>query len=300
MPFSPVKTHLPSLTSPILAHIHLPKCAGTSFNRLLENGFGNRFLRLYVDDTFYLYSQAELIEHVSDPAVAAIASHFIREFPSSLAGRDLLYITFLRDPIQQFLSYITYCRKHYAAISIGDANLTASLPRNLSALSLREAAQWILTRKQRINFRENYATNYFAELAYQSRHGCGAVASRSYQRKRLGIAKQILRRFFFVGIYERMERSVQLLRALAREYDIEFPDGSITVENTSHETRDDLNWLHSDDQVGSLLLRSVKEDQKLYGWACKRFDLLESELGQASPARSGLRQLWKAFRATML
>ncbi len=298
MPLSTVKPGITSLNSPILAHIHLPKCAGMSFNRLLENGFGHRFLRLYVDDTFYLYSQAELIEHVADPAVAAIASHFIREFPPSLAGRDLLYVTFLRDPVQQILSYITYCRKHYAAISIGDANLTASLPPHMSALSLREAAQWILTRKQRINFGENYATNYFAELAYQSRYGSGAVASRSYRHERLGIVQQILRRFFFVGISERMERSVQLLRALAQGYGVEFPDGSITVENTSYETRDDLTWLHPDDQVGSLLLRSVKEDRKLYDWACRRFDLLESALNQASPARSGFRQLCRAFRAT--
>jgi hypothetical protein len=90
---------------------------------------------------------------------------------------------------------------------------------------------------------------------------------------------------------------VQLLRALARERGIEFPEGSVPVENTSYETRDDINWVHADDQVGALLLDSVREDQKLYGWALKRFEILESEMSQADLTRSRFRQFWKAFRA---
>jgi hypothetical protein len=42
------------------------------------------------------------------------------------------------------------------------------------------------------------------------------------------------------------------------------------VENTSADYRDDLSWINPDDEVGSLLLRSVEKDRQLYDWAASR------------------------------
>jgi hypothetical protein len=61
---------------------------------------------------------------------------------------------------------------------------------------------------------------------------------------------------------------------LARQRQLDFPPGAVTVENTSYEGRDDLTWIREDDEVGSLLLSSIREDQQLYAWALARFSRL--------------------------
>jgi hypothetical protein len=168
----------------------------------------------------------------------------------------MLYVTFLRDPIQQFVSYMTHVKKHYSAIT--SKSLLEAVPPDAPRLALREFAKWLLTQDRDIPFRENHNVNFF------SRHSAPAAPDR------LEAAKAALDGFFFVGITERMEDSMRKLRALTREAGLDFPPGPIPVENTSAEYRDDLSWINPDDEVGSLLLRSVEKDRQLYDWAAAR------------------------------
>ena len=41
-----------------------------------------------------------------------------------------------------------------------------------------------------------------------------------------------------------------------------------------------MSWINPDDEVGSLLLRSVEKDRQLYGWAAARVSQ-EFELGRS-------------------
>src|SRR5262249_10189049 len=67
---------------PVLAHIHIPKCAGTSFRILLERYFGPRHLRLYIDDTYFVYREDALRNCLlRDPEPRAFSSHHVRTFP---------------------------------------------------------------------------------------------------------------------------------------------------------------------------------------------------------------------------
>ena len=242
---------------PVLAHIHVPKCAGTSFRVLLETYFGPRHLGLYVNDTYFVYGDEALRSYLlQGPELQGFSSHHVRRFPHWLAGREMLYVTFLRDPIQQFVSYMTHVKKHYAEIT--SASLLAAVPPDAPQLTLREFARWLLTQDRDIPFRENHNVNFFA------RHSAPAAPDR------LEAAKTALEGFFFVGITERMEESVNKLRALARAAGLDFPPGSPPVENTSADYRDDLGWLHPGDEVGSMLLRSVEQDRQLYDWAAAR------------------------------
>jgi len=75
-----------------------------------------------------------------------------------------------------------------------------------------------------------------------------------------------------VGIAERMEESMNKLRLLTQAAGLDFPAGPIPIENASSDYRDDLSWIHSGDEVGSLLLRSVEKDRQLYEWAAARFN----------------------------
>jgi hypothetical protein len=250
-----------SEAGPLLAHIHVPKCAGTSFRVLLERYFGPRHVRLYMDDTYFVYSEEALRNCLlRDPLPRAFSSHHVRTFPSRLGGREMLYVTFLRDPVEQFVSYMTHVRKHYSGIT--SRTLLESLPPNAPQLTLREFAHWLLTQDRDIPFRENHNVNFFA------RHSAPAEADR------LEAAKAALSRFFFVGISDRMDESMEKLRALAQGAGLEFPADALSVENTSGEFRDDLGWIDPADEVGAMLLHSVERDRRLYDWAVERFDAI--------------------------
>jgi hypothetical protein len=243
--------------APVWAHIHVPKCAGTSFRVLLETYFGPRHLGLYVNDTYFVYGDETIRGYLlQSPDVRGFSSHHVRSFPRWLAGREALYVTFLRDPVQQFVSYMTHIKKHYAEIT--SESLLAAVPRDASQLTLREFARWLLTQDCEIPFRENHNVNFFA------RHSAPAASDR------LEAAIAALEGFFFVGITERMDESINKLRTLARAAGVEFPPGPIPVENTSADYRDDLGWIHPGDEVGSILLRSVEKDRQLYDWAAAR------------------------------
>ena len=243
--------------SPVLAHIHVPKCAGTSLRVLLTRHFGPRHLPLYVDDTYFVYGEEALRSYLlQDPEIWGFSSHHVRAFPRWLAGRKMLYVTFLRDPIEQFVSYMTHFKKYYPTIT--SQSLLEAVPPDAPQLPLREFAKWLLTQDRDIPFCENHNVNFF------SRHNAPAAPDR------LQAAKAALEEFFFVGITERMEESMAKLRALAQAAGLEFPPGPLPVENTSAEYRDDLSWINPDDEVGSLLLRSVEKDRQLYDWAAAR------------------------------
>lgn len=242
---------------PILAHIHVPKCAGTSFRVLQEQYFGTKHLGLYVDDTYFVFSQETLRGYLlQDRSVRALSSHHVRRFPHWLAGREMFYVTFLRDPIQQFVSYMTHIKKHYATLT--SRSLLESVPPDAPHLPLREFARWLLTQDRDIPFRENHNVNFF------SRHTAPETADR------LAAAKTALGDFFFVGLSERMEESIEKLRARAGEAGLEFPPGPIPFENSSSDYRDDLSWINPHDEVGALLLHSVEKDRQLYEWAAAR------------------------------
>jgi hypothetical protein len=244
---------------PVLAHIHVPKCAGTSFRILLENYFGTGHLRLYVNDTYFVYTEEALRNYLLPaPETRAFSSHHVRTFPRWLAGREMLYITFLRDPVQQFISYMTHIKKNYVGIT--SQSLLEAVPPDAPHLTLREFAKWLLTQERDIPFRENHNVNFFARHSYPA------------SRDRLEAARQALSGFFFVGITEKMDESVSKLQALARAAGIDFPQDPVSTENTSSDYRDDLSWLHPADEIGAMLLRSVEKDQQLYDWAVARLE----------------------------
>ncbi len=245
--------------APLLGHVHVPKCAGTSFRILLERYFGPRHMRLYIDDTYFVYGVDDLRHRfLQHPDVRAFSCHHVRWFPRWLAGREMLYVTFLRDPIQQFVSYMTHIKKHFSGIT--SRSLLESVPPYAPRLTSREFAKWLLTQDRDIPFRENHNVNFFARHTFPQR------------ADRLEAAQEALSSFFFVGVTERMDESVGALRQVAQAEGLDFPPGPISIENTSSDFRDDLSWINPDDQVGRMLLSSVELDQQLYDWAVARLN----------------------------
>jgi hypothetical protein len=260
------------LVDPVILHIHVPKCGGTAFCNFLKDHYGSAHLSLYASDEFFIYTEKELVRYLADRNVRSISTHRVRTFPERLAGRDLLYITFLRNPIDQFISYITYVKKNFQDLR-HDQALMACLPPDVASLSIREIAHWILTRDAEINFQENFTVNFFSRYTLcDSPNGLDIA---QYRKQRLATAKKVLEDFLFVGCADDMNRSISLLRKRVEAANLPFPPGEIPFENMSLDFRGDLSWINSDDEVGSLLLDSVREDQQLYDWAQIR--LLEWE-----------------------
>jgi hypothetical protein len=256
------------MRAPLIAHIHVPKTAGTSFRSMLEKRFGADHANLYVDDTFFVYPETEIETVVAaHPGLRSLSSHFIRTYPPRVAGREVLYVTFLRKPVEQFISYLTYAKKHYDKIP--DQGLLECLPERAPQMPLREIARWVLSHPG-VPYYENYLVNYFAECQYKKVGG--GIDDGQYPAARLAIAKTVLANFFLTGITERMDESVRRFQVLGEQYGIEVPSGVVQVENVSREFRDDLRWIDPGDEVGAMLLASVAEDQKLYDWALARFE----------------------------
>ena len=134
----------------------------------------------------------------------------MRTFPDRVDGRDVLYVTFLRNPIDQFISYITHIKKNYHVIV--DKPLLSALPPDPTQMSVREIARWLLTCEQEVNFHENYTVNFFARYSVPGETG-PFRKDKKYVKRRLSAAMGILDRFFFVGIAEQMDLSVALLRS---------------------------------------------------------------------------------------
>lgn len=266
------RRYVQPLPDPLIAHIHVPKCGGTSFRHFLTKHYGPSHLELYVADTFFVYSEEELTAAVKDRSVTGFSSHFVRTFPEKLAGRDVLYITFLRDPIDQFVSYITYVKKNFH--SIQDVPLLSCFPPDPPSLSVRDIAHWILTSNREINFRENYSVNFFARYSLLAEAG-PRRSDNAYRKRRVSTAERILQRFFFVGVSEQMDQSIAVLGELMKRVGLNLPEGDIPLENTSYEFRDDLSWIRPDDPVGRLLLNSIQEDQQLYRFALTRLRTLK-------------------------
>jgi hypothetical protein len=268
------------MAPPLIVHVHVPKTAGSSFRTLLQKYFGPDHANLYTASTHY-YSESYLEEFIAgSPSLRSMSSHFIRTFPPRICDRTVLYVTFLRDPLEHFISYLTYSKKYFERLSEG---ALSELPPRASTLSSRDFADWIIVRNK-VPYRENFQSNFFARIHFLALHP--ERDERLYLASRPLLVRTILQQFFFVGVAERMEESLRCLACLGRQFDVEFPGGPIGIENVSSDYRDSLEWIHAGDEVGARLLASLAEDRRLYEWNLARFEGVLAAADRADQARA--------------
>ena len=89
----------------IICHYHIFKTAGTSFERVLRNNFGQRHLSFDGPKTSSMITQTELIKVINThPNVASISSHQIT-LPAPVSDQFLaLPVVFVRHPILRIRS----------------------------------------------------------------------------------------------------------------------------------------------------------------------------------------------------
>ncbi len=256
-------------SAPILIHVHVPRTAGTSLNQILRESFGKRHVELYFSDPQFVLPPEELDRIVASKAgVASISSHSIRVYRPWLAGRKALYISLLREPVDRFLSNMSFIRKHYRSL---DPAHRRNCPPNAHELSVREIAAWCLARGGELN-RLGNATHFLAGA--QRVHGSHV---REYEASLADFARRVLDGFFFVGLTERFEEGLRVLARRLHEHGHTLKLRPCR-SNTSRDALGDCGWVRAEDPVGKQVLDYVAVDRPLYRYACARFS---RELQQA-------------------
>lgn len=276
-----MQTLQPSDNPPLLVHVHIHKCAGRALTDLLERSFPHSHLNAYRTEPFSSYLPEELDALLARcPRIHSISSHNIRIFPEKIGSRQALYVTFLRHPLDWFVSYLTYVQQDYAQLSPVHRQ---TLPDQADQLPLAELAAEVIDRHLRAPKTYSTFIRYIAESTY--RHQLGRVmdmpaweqslegtTATLFRERGLEMARQILERFFFVGIQERMDASLDALRARLGTAGMRLGDQPLREINVSRHRRDDLNWLNADHPTGRVARQWLQEDIALYEWAVSRLD----------------------------
>jgi hypothetical protein len=254
--------------SSLIIHAHIPKTAGLAFRGLLEQNFPGKFVSLQLAHPQQYCSIPEFEEYLRvNPNAEVVSTHFLRAFPETLAGRKILYLTFLRDPLELTLSLFRFLRKSYASLSDEQKR---TLPSNIETLSLRDIAQfhietWFDERQQ-----FSMQTAFFSPIPNvkltEQPSGYGF-----YGKDSLVDACNALNKFFFVGLVERMPESLRLLQHKLDGVGIPFEGSGMKVVNSTERLSGEATWLHEYDVVGRIILGANQSDHKLYRICSDKF-----------------------------
>ncbi|MBV8582119.1 MAG: hypothetical protein JOZ86_15955 [Candidatus Eremiobacteraeota bacterium] len=249
----------------VLVHVHIPKSGGTSVRVWLYRGCPYGFGAWYPD---YDFDETTLAAAgLGDPRLRALSTHNIRRFPAVSCGRTMRYVTLLRDPVEQHLSFV-----HYLKQMIADGVMPPlALPPDAASLSSRALTAWLLDSAPD-GAHDDPQTAFLADHAWRERAADPADAA-AYRRERLGLAMDVLRGFAAVGTLERLHDSLDLVRRRAEAWGFALrPAREVGHENVTQIPRDDASWVSEDDAVGRRFLASVADDRALYAYAERLLD----------------------------
>lgn len=246
-----------------LYYLHIPKTAGTSLTSFLDAQFDRSQI-----------CPAQLLPELFELNSDAISKYdFFRGHLwfglNSYVGRDLNYITMLRDPVQRTISWYSHVKRDVNAYRHDRV-----VKENWSLFDFvsDKETQWDMVNAQTIFL----AADLDFEKLSKDPVGYGRAVIKSYaarnkDRELLDLAKSRLERFMFFGITERMNHSLHLLSHILDVY----PQFSREKLNVS-ENRP------MDDEISSDTIHAIREitslDQELYDWAVKTFDSRYDEL----------------------
>ncbi len=232
---------------PLLAFVHIPKTAGGTVNSM--------FLSVYDSVDVgkagnYMRSIERTTDKIKRPRVTkakvAIGHVPLGVFRESLPP-ETRYMTFLREPVERVLS-------HYYRHIDHKAKETNSLEEALEA-----------------------RTPEICDLSTRFLSG-GTSASEELPDSALDDAKANLREFAFVGIQERFEESVALLKRM-----LEL--GPVSYEN-QHVSRDRPSADGISPDQRRLILEHNARDLALYEYACGLFEQAAAEAGPGLAAEA--------------
>lgn len=235
---------------PLLFHVHIPKNGGSSVNDVLFENFGYRYVPIYKHDPWERQGTADIAEMIETrPHALASGSHTLREFPASVAGRPILYFTFLRRPLYRHLSYFRYSKKHYHTFS---EEHRKSLPKNFMEMTPLDYLRFVDDLFKR-GYGWGQLSHFSAKLSAQE-------------------AIETLDGFFCVGLVEQMERGLRLLSRQCEAAGVHLP--VIDMPQRANTTEDLYDSARVTADIEKLADGLLTEEESLYCWAASRFERL--------------------------
>ena len=227
--------------------IHIPRTAGTTFSDILKKNFKEKYIRVYGMKKRDFFSDEEVKAlAVFFPDAECISAH---EFACPLPQPDnsntnkiiqYQFITFLREPVARAFSHYFYNRERWRKGII------------------------------KKDFVEELFPIYFKKTNEQAREISGGrwvyladmqtyILDRNYN---LEAAKNRMKNeFFFVGVTERFEESLIILRRKIREAGINFRIGYFK-KNVSLKKKPE-----PDPETYNMVLAENRRDKELYDYA---------------------------------
>lgn len=271
----------------VFVHVHIHKCAGKAFGDLIHESFGAHHLDMYRDDIYTSWRPDEVASVLAaHPRIYSVASHNFRLFADDLAGRKPLYTCFLRQPLDWFVSYLTYIKSSFSTLAPVHQQ---ALPGHTATIPLADLAAHVLREFSEIPTAYNTFVRYLAESTFREHlrqmdtapawnQSLKGVDAAFFDAHGLSMAKKILtERFFFVGMVEQMPRSLKILRQRLARKGFTLLDRDARQINVSRQFRDDLRWLEADQPLGQLARTVFRDDLLLYDWALQRFNQIAEE-----------------------
>jgi len=239
----------------IIAHGHIFKNAGSTFDWSLQRGFGEAFLDHRDDQTMRQQKAKEVARIVADSgAIKAFSSHHLHSELPSVEGVVFAPVYLIRHPIARLASVYRFERKQ-------DAQTPGA--RMAKELSFKEYVRWRLEPETPPTIK-NYQCRYLAGmLTMRNERVVGPV--------RFDAALATLRNTRCVGIVEDYDRSMVMFEASLKP---NFPelDLAYVIQNTTQTaetTFDDkiAAVLDELDDLAPTVLRANTFDLALYEYA---------------------------------
>lgn len=248
---------------PLLVQVHIPKTGGLAVLDLLGKSFPGRTLD--IDWNFNTGAIAELpflqARLRENPEIDAVSSHLFRfAYPTVLGDRLMLYFAMIREPLDQIKSLIRFLKYNHSCYT--DEGLK-QLPRFDPNSSLVEIADVIISKKHRPDMPCEFLTST-------------PIESQSAIRR--------LRRFFFVGLFDRFEDSMWLLQQKAAPYGFDLALDKLEKVNATRGGKSKFGGVVPEDfkaQEAALdayeplkiyAKEHLKADTEVYKWAKARFE----------------------------
>lgn len=98
----------------IWIYLHIPKCGGSTFTDILMRNHGTGFMTTNSIINNYQYHQGQVLEILDAyPHCTCLAGHKLSlDLPYNSERYQLTVVTFVRDPVDRFLSSYFYVRSH--------------------------------------------------------------------------------------------------------------------------------------------------------------------------------------------
>jgi len=118
----------------IFIHLHIPKCGGSTIAEFLSRNFGSNLSSTNSILNDYQYDATQVARIIDQrPNLQCLTGHKLSlDLPFSRQGLDIQAFTWVRDPIDRFVSHYFYHRNH-----------TTLIPQ-AKTMDLLEYAEWAL------------------------------------------------------------------------------------------------------------------------------------------------------------